>query len=56
MLDVEPFSACLLIAHLLGYMLYHHNQQSVTKIMEKAAIRPILCFYPLLPLNKVKKQ
>ena len=28
--------------------------QSVTKIMGKTAIWPILCFYPLLPLNNVK--
>ena len=30
--------------------------QSVTKIMEKTAIRAILCFSPLPPLNNVKKQ
>ena len=36
--------------------IYVFNQQSVAKIMGKTAIWVISCFYPLPPLNNVKKQ
>ena len=39
-----------------GAALMQEGLQSVTKIMRKAAIREILCFSPLPPLNNVEKQ
>ena len=36
--------------------LHSYNQQSITKIMEKAAIWTISCFYSLPPFNSVESQ
>ena len=35
--DIKPFSACLLMTHLLGCHIYHHNQG----VAERKTYRPL---------------